>query len=46
MADVQIVLANSQSTSGGQGPGPVTVPQDEAQGYVDAGYAVFTAEGD
>lgn len=37
MADVVIMLWNSQATTGGTGPGQVTIPADEAQPYIDAG---------
>ncbi len=36
-----IWLFNATSTSGGQGPGLVTVPAAEAQPLIDAGYAVL-----
>lgn len=41
MADVTVVLYNGQCTSGGTGPGQVTLDQAEAQPYVDAGYAAY-----
>lgn len=40
---VQIVLHNGQATSGGTGPGTVTVPEAEAQPLVDGGYASYVA---
>jgi hypothetical protein len=43
VTDVEIELFNAQATSGGTGPGQVTVPPDEAQPLVDAGYAQFVA---
>ena len=36
-----VYLFNGQTTSGGTGPGLVTVPDAEAQGLVDAGYATI-----
>lgn len=42
-----IWLFNATCTSGGTGPGQVTIPAAEAQALVDAGYAVITGgEGD
>ena len=42
-----IFLFNATSTSGGTGPGQVTVPAAEAQGLIAAGYAVIlNGEGD
>jgi hypothetical protein len=40
---VPVQLLNGHSTSGGNGPGVVRVPPDEAQPYVDQGYAVRVA---
>lgn len=41
---VTIWLYNAQDTSGGRGPGQVTIATAaEAQGYVDAGYAYYVA---
>ena len=45
MADVTITLSNGQATTGGTGPGQVTIPQAEAQTYVDAGYAAYAPGG-
>jgi hypothetical protein len=42
-----IWLFNATMTSGGAGPGQVTVPIAEGQALVDAGYAVIVGgEGD
>jgi hypothetical protein len=43
VADVTITLYNAQGTSGGTGPGQVTIPAAEAQPLVDGGYAGFVA---
>jgi hypothetical protein len=40
---VTIMLFNGQCTSGGTGPGQVTVPLAEAQPLIDGGYAVIVA---
>jgi hypothetical protein len=36
-----VQLNNGQWTSGGTGPGLVTVPAEEAQPLIDAGYATL-----
>jgi hypothetical protein len=41
MSHAAIRLHHAHATSGGNGPGTVTVPFGEAQVLVDAGYAVF-----
>ena len=43
MANVTITLWNAQATSGGTGPGQVTIPVAEAQPLVDGGYAAYVA---
>jgi hypothetical protein len=38
--DAEIYLVNAQVCSAGTGPGYATVPWDEAQGLIAAGYAI------
>lgn len=45
LPDVTVYLYNATNTSGGTGPGQVTVPAAEGQACVDAGYAVFVPDG-
>lgn len=42
-----VFLFNATNTSGGTGPGVVTIPDDEAAALIEAGYAVIAGgEGD
>lgn len=42
-----VILGNAHTTSGGTGPGQVTVPIAEGQALIAAGYAVLVGgEGD
>ena len=43
MARIKVMLNNGHTTSGGTGPGVVSLPAGEAQVLLDAGYAVRVA---